>query len=101
MGILKFHKLDNVNIVGNFVLDKVKNGGDEDGGKDRIDRDFFFVPDFQEQLMEQCIDDDQLVFYTFSEEENPESENTDVRITSLIGSLKTSVYEYICRSLFK
>ncbi|XP_043547742.1 cytoplasmic dynein 2 heavy chain 1 isoform X2 [Chiloscyllium plagiosum] len=30
-----------------------------------------------------------------------DSENTDVRITSLIGSLKTSVYEYICRSLFK
>ncbi|XP_069747277.1 cytoplasmic dynein 2 heavy chain 1 isoform X4 [Narcine bancroftii] len=30
-----------------------------------------------------------------------ESENTDVRITMLIAKLKTSVYEYICRSLFK
>ncbi|XP_058887125.1 cytoplasmic dynein 2 heavy chain 1-like [Acipenser ruthenus] len=30
-----------------------------------------------------------------------ESENTEVRITSLITSLKNTVYEYVCRSLFK
>uniref|UniRef100_W5MJK1 Cytoplasmic dynein 2 heavy chain 1 n=1 Tax=Lepisosteus oculatus TaxID=7918 RepID=W5MJK1_LEPOC len=30
-----------------------------------------------------------------------ESENTEVRITSLKASLKTMVYEYVCRSLFK
>ncbi|XP_032878557.1 cytoplasmic dynein 2 heavy chain 1 isoform X2 [Amblyraja radiata] len=30
-----------------------------------------------------------------------ESENTDVRIATLIATLKTSAYEYICRSLFK
>ncbi|XP_048465700.1 E3 ubiquitin-protein ligase SMURF1-like [Rhincodon typus] len=53
------HPIGNVHTTGKFVFDQMKNGGDEDGEKDRCDvslpeigKDFIFVPDFQKQFMQ-------------------------------------------------